>query len=134
MQGTSLATVRLQPSFAVPLGVLLLSLPLWWLRWWLGLPLSLFAIFLAVQAATLRLEFTATALDVYRGSQQIRHFPYQQWQHWEVFWPAFPVLFYFREVKNIHFLPILFDVKTLVQCLQERCPRTAFISTVRNDG
>lgn len=133
MQGTSLATVRLQPSFAVPFGVLLLSLPLWWLRWWLGLPLSLFALFLAAQAATLRLEFTATALDVYRGSQQIRHFPYQQWQHWEVFWPAFPILFYFREVKNIHFLPILFDAKTLVQCLQERCPRTAFISTVRND-
>ncbi|AXY67228.1 DUF3119 family protein [Thermosynechococcus sichuanensis E542] len=134
MQGTALATVRLQPSFAVPLGVLLLSVPLWWLYWWLGLPISLFALFLAVQAATLRLEFTATALDVYRGSQQIRHFPYQQWQHWEVFWPAFPILFYFREVKNIHFLPILFDAKTLVQCLQERCPRTAFISTVRNDG
>ncbi|WP_448513767.1 DUF3119 family protein [Parathermosynechococcus lividus] len=132
MQATT-TTVRLAPTFAVPVGVLLLSVPLWYLRWWLGLPVSLFSLFLAVQAATLRLDFTATALEVYRGSQQIRQFPYQQWQHWEVFWPRLPILFYFREVKSIHFLPILFDAKTLVQCLQERCPRTAFIPPARND-
>jgi len=133
MPPTTIATVRLAPSFGVPVAVLILSLPLWYVQWWLGLPLTLFALFLALQAATLRLEFTATALDIYRGSQQIRHFPYQQWQHWEVFWPRLPILFYFREVKSIHFLPILFDGKTLVQCLQERCPRTAFIPTARND-
>ncbi len=95
MQGTSLATVRLQPSFAVPLGVLLLSVPLWWLRWWLGLPISLFALFLAVQAATLRLEFTATALDVYRGSHRFATFPISNGSTGRSFGRPFPCSFIF---------------------------------------
>lgn len=129
----SLETVRLAPSFRIPLGVAIASLPLVWLNIWLGLPIFLFSLFLGVQAATLRLEFTATDLDVYRGSTRIRQFPYRQWQHWQIFWTAVPILFYFREVNSIHFLPILFDPVQLLNCLQERCPRTLFVTNPNND-
>jgi hypothetical protein len=74
------------------------------------------------QAATLRLRFTDTALDIYRSETRIRCFPYQEWQNWRVFWPPVPILFYFKEVKSIHFLPILFDPKMLRTCLEQRCP------------
>ncbi|MDG2990609.1 DUF3119 family protein [Candidatus Synechococcus calcipolaris G9] len=128
-----LETVRLAPSFRIPLGLAIASVPLVWFNVWLGLPIFLFSVFLGIQAATLRLEFTATDLDVYRGSTQIRQFPYRQWQHWQIFWTAVPILFYFREVNSIHFLPILFDPVQLLSCLQERCPRTLFVSNPNND-
>ncbi|MEL6164336.1 MAG: DUF3119 family protein, partial [Cyanobacteria bacterium J06628_3] len=50
-------------------------------------------------------------------------FPYSEWQNWRIFWNVIPLLFYFKEIKSIHFLPILFDPKTLKACLEERCPR-----------
>lgn len=93
------------------------------LQIWLGLALFLFAGFLLFQAATLRLYFTETALDIYRSQQLIRCFPYRDWQNWHIYWSAVPILFYFKEVKSIHFLPILFDPKTLQACLNDRCPR-----------
>jgi hypothetical protein len=74
------------------------------------------------QTATLRLQFTATALDIYRREGLIRRFPYQEWQNWRIFWGNAPILFYFKEVKSIHFLPILFDPKQLKTCLEQRCP------------
>jgi len=90
---------------------------------WLSLAVAVFGVFLLVQAVTLRLRFTETALDVYRGETLIRHFPYQDWQNWRIFWQPLPILFYFKEVKSIHFLPILFDPNTLQNCLEARCPR-----------
>ncbi|HBB34665.1 MAG TPA: DUF3119 domain-containing protein, partial [Cyanobacteria bacterium UBA9273] len=43
--------------------------------------------------------------------------------NWRIFWPQLPILFYFKEIKSIHFLPILFDPKQLNTCLEQRCPR-----------
>ncbi len=119
------ATVTLFPSYRLPFGLATLVSPLFAVNVWLPLPFLLFALFLAVQAATLRLKFTDQGLDVYRGEQQIRAFPYGDWLHWEIYWPGTPILFYFREVKSIHFLPVLFDSKQLQACLEERCPRMA---------
>jgi hypothetical protein len=89
---------------------------------WLGLALGLFGLFLMFQSATIRLKFTPTALDIYRSGNLVRRFPYSEWHSWTIFWPPFPVLFYFKEVKSIHFLPILFDGKTLTSCLEKYCP------------
>lgn len=75
------------------------------------------------QTATIRLQFTENALDVYRSGTLIRRFPYQEWLNWRIFWSPVPILFYFREVKSIHFLPVLFDPKMLQTCLEQRCPR-----------
>lgn len=114
--------VELTPSYTLPLAIVGLAIPLIWVQIWLSLAIALFGIFLMIQAATLRLRLTPTDLDIYRGDSLIRRFPYQDWQNWQVFWPSIPVLFYFKEVKSIHFLPILFNPQTLRTCLEERVP------------
>lgn len=120
---TATETIELSPSYAIPIGLVILALPLLWVQPWLGGAVALFGLFLLFQTATLRLRFTEQALDVYRGADQIRHFPYREWQNWRIFWPQLPILFYFREVNSIHFLPILFDPTLLEACLEQRCPR-----------
>ncbi len=119
------ATVELAPSYAIPIALVLLALPLLFIQIWIGGILVLFGLFLLVQAITLRLRFTEQALDIYRGERCIRQFPYQDWQNWRIFWPPLPILLYFREVNSIHFLPVLFDAKMLHTCLEQRCRQTA---------
>lgn len=119
----SASTVVLSPSYRLPLFLAIAALGLLFVQIWLGLVLLLFAGFLLFQAATLRLHFTATALEIYRSEQLIRHFPYTEWLHWEIFWPRVPILFYFREANSIHFLPILFDPRALQAGLEAHCPR-----------
>lgn len=117
------STVELKPSYNIPVVLVISAIPLFFVQHWVGLAIAVFGLFLMFQAVTLRLLFTATDLDIYRGEQLIRRFPYREWQNWRIFWNAVPILFYFKEVKSIHFLPILFDPKTLKTCLEERCPR-----------
>jgi hypothetical protein len=114
--------VILHPSYWVPLGVATLGVGLALLSVWAGAVVGVFALFLALQATILRLHFTPMAMELYRGGQMIRQFPYCEWLHWQIFWPNLPILFYFREVKSIHFLPILFDPTGLQTCLTRRCP------------
>jgi hypothetical protein len=115
-------TVQLAPSYAIPITLIAAAIPLFFLNAWVGGVLALFALFLLIQTATLRLCFTETALDIYRGESLLRRFPYADWQTWQIFWFNVPILFYFKEVKSIHFLPILFDPKMLKTCLEQRCP------------
>lgn len=111
----------LAPSYRVPLVVIGLALALAWVNLWLGAVVGLFGLFLLVQTLTLTLRFTDSALDIYRRDTIIRQFPYADWQHWEIFWDPVPVLFYFREVKSIHFLPVLFSPQDLRICLETHC-------------
>lgn len=112
--------VTLTPSFLLPAAVVFLALPCLVLSVWVSAIVGLFGLFLLVQTATLRLVFTETALDVYRRDQRIRQFPYQDWQYWQIYWQSVPILFYFREIKSIHFLPILFSPDQLRQQLVTR--------------
>ena len=114
--------VTLAPSYRLPLSIVLLGLPLVLLNLWLSFIVASFGLFLMVQTATIKLRFTTTELEVYRSEQKIRAFPYQDWLEWRIFWTPVPILFYFREVKSIHFLPIIFDSKTLKSCLEKYCP------------
>ena len=121
--------VVLAPRFWLPLAVVVLGLavlPLAWL-WapalWLGLVLSLFGLFLLVQSALLQLAFSDDALLVWRQQTLLRRFPYSDWLGWKLFWPGVPVLFYFREEKSIHLLPVLFDATALRQQLETRLPQ-----------
>ncbi|MBW4637846.1 MAG: DUF3119 family protein [Gloeocapsa sp. UFS-A4-WI-NPMV-4B04] len=120
---TASTTVQLTPSYTLPIVLVIAAIPLLLLSVWVGGAIALFGLFLLFQAATLRLQFSETALDIYRGETLIRNFPYQDWQNWQIFWNKVPILFYFKEVKSIHFLPILFDPKTLKICLEQRCPK-----------
>lgn len=116
-------TVELSPSYTLPLVLIAIAVPMLLVQIWASLVIAFFGFFLLFQAVTIRLQFTATALDIYRSETLIRRFPYQDWQNWRIFWPGVPILFYFKEVKSIHFLPILFDPKMLNTCLEQRCPK-----------
>jgi hypothetical protein len=120
---TSTQTVELSPSYTLPLVLIVAALPVLLLQIWVSLVIAFFGLFLLFQAATIRLQFTETALDIYRSETMIRRFPYHEWLSWRIFWISVPILFYFKEVKSIHFLPILFDPKMLKTCLEQRCPR-----------
>ena len=117
--GADPSSVVLAPRFGVPLGVVVLGLgslallPLWGGALWLALAVSLFGLFLLLQALLLRLEFSGDALLVWRQQTLLRRFPYEAWLGWRLFWPGLPVLFYFRERQSIHLLPVLFDAATL---------------------
>lgn len=132
------ARITLPPSFWLPLGIFAIGLGLVLLgnslllgskifsliALLLGIIISLFSFFLMVQMAIIRLSFTETALEVYRSEKMIRRFPYSEWQNWKIFWSKIPILFYFKEVNSIHFLPIIFDAKMLKDCLETHCPLT----------
>lgn len=115
-------SIQLAPSYTLPSVLTIAAIPVLLVQVWVGGVIALFGLFLMFQAVTLRLQFTDTALDIYRGKTLIRRFPYQAWLAWRIFWPGVPILFYFKEVNSIHFLPILFDPKMLKTCLEQRCP------------
>ncbi|BDA74820.1 hypothetical protein RIVM261_084320 [Rivularia sp. IAM M-261] len=118
-----LSTVELKPSYNIPLVLVIAAVPLLFVQPIIGGICAILGLFLMVQAVTIRLQFTATDLDVYRGEKLLRRFPYQEWLNWRIFWYPVPILFYFKEVKSIHFLPIIFDPNTLKACLEQRCPK-----------
>ncbi|MEA5466377.1 DUF3119 family protein [Leptothoe sp. PORK10 BA2] len=88
---------------------------------WGGLLITLLGLFLGVQTTLIRLTFTETELQVCRGTTILRQFPYEEWQIWTFFWQPVPILFYFREVKSIHFLPMLFSPTELRHQLNQHC-------------
>ncbi|MBC6423472.1 MAG: DUF3119 family protein [Hormoscilla sp. SP12CHS1] len=118
----STETIQLTPSYKLPLVLVIAAPVLALVKVWLSLPIALLGLFLMFQTARIRLVFTPRAMDVYSTSNLIRSFPYSDWQNWRIFWNPVPILFYFKEVKSIHFLPILFDPKMLRTCLEQRYP------------
>jgi Protein of unknown function (DUF3119) len=115
--------VELQPSYTIPLVLLAVAVPLALLQLWVGLAIGAFGLFLSIQTALIKLKFTPTALEVDRGSKLIRTFPYSEWSNWEIFWQPVPILFYFKEVNSIHFLPIIFNPQMLRTCLEYYVPQ-----------
>jgi len=103
----------LAPRIWLPLAVIALGVAALLLTVWLALVVSLFGLFLLIQSQILRLQFTTDALLVWRGATVLRRFPYSEWLTWSLFWGPVPVLFYFREQRSIHFLPVLFDATSL---------------------
>ena len=121
---SSPTNVTLQPDVRLPLltvvfGGMLLLLPLPWNPWPTAV-VVLFGLFLLIQTASLRLEFEERALIVWQNGRELRRFPYDQWLAWRLFAPWLPGLFYFRETKSIHFLPILFSPRELREQLESR--------------
>ena len=114
--------VTISPSPRLPLLILLLGpalLPLP-LHPWTTLINSLIALALLIQSYSLRLEFEAEALSVWRGDQELRRFPYDDWISWRLFWNGFPTVLYFRERKSPHLIPVLFNATELREQLRAR--------------
>lgn len=118
----STQVVELAPNFRIPGVLILLAGGFYFVSWWLAGAIAILGLFLAVQTVLIRLQFTDQALNVLRAGKIILTFPYSEWLNWEIFWSPIPILFYFKEVKSIHFLPIIFDAKTLADCLQKHYP------------
>ncbi len=117
-------SITLAPSFSIPIGLIAIAIASLWIQKWLALALLVFGLFLLLQTFLLRLTFTDDALDIYRGETLIRRFLYRDWQNWQIFWQPCPILFYFKEVNSIHFLPIIFDSKALRESLEQHLPIT----------
>lgn len=116
------ATIELTPRYNLPIFIIILGVAVTIAQIIIGIITVLFGFFLLIQANIIKLKFTPTALEVYRQKTKIREFPYSDWQNWAIFWQPVPILFYFKEVKSIHFLPIIFDPITLKKCLEKYYP------------
>jgi hypothetical protein len=114
--------IELAPDFKIPLVLILVALGLFGVSFWLSGAIAILGLFLMIQTCLIRLQFTDSALNVLRTGKIIRSFPYSEWLNWEIFWSPVPILFYFREVKSIHFLPIIFNAQTLADCLHKHYP------------
>jgi Protein of unknown function (DUF3119) len=115
-------SIELKPNYTIPAVLVAIAIPITAIQLWLGIGMGIFGLFLTIQTAIIKLKFTTIALEVYRGSKLIRTFPYQEWENWQIFWPPVPILFYFKEVNSIHFLPIIFDPQVLRTCLEHYYP------------
>lgn len=121
----SSSNFTISPRAWVATGMLIISIVSGIIYFPAGIVLSIFSTFLFIQTAILQLTFSADALLVTRRSWgapavEIKRFPYKEWQYWQIFWPRFPVLFYFREINSIHFLPMLFNANQLQSELKQR--------------
>ncbi|MEL6159035.1 MAG: DUF3119 family protein [Cyanobacteria bacterium J06554_11] len=129
MTQTSTGTVTLDPNYRLSVGIVLFALPLLFAPWIvvrsLSLVIALLGLFLIYQTTAIELVFTPTALDVRRNGSPLRTFPYAEWESWKIFWSPAPILFYFKEVNSIHFVPILYSPVQLRSQLEARCPDRA---------
>lgn len=121
LSSTSSVITTLRPDYRLSLSVLFIGLCVAAVQVWLGLITALLGLFLVVQTTVIRLTFTATELQVCRGTTVLRQFPYAEWTTWTIFWLPVPILFYFREIKSIHFLPMLFSPAELRSQLNQHC-------------
>ncbi len=118
-------TTTLLPSYRLPIAMVLLSLPLLFVQLVVGIIWALFSLFLLYQTTAIRLTFTSVALEVSRNDTLLKTFPYAEWESWKIFWPAVPILFYFKEINSIHFVPVLYDSQQLREQLELRRPDCA---------
>ena len=125
MTNISAEDTALSPSYKLPVAIVLISLPLFFVQIWLGGIIALLGLFLLIQTNSIRLLFTPTALEVRRNENLLKTFPYAEWESWKIFWPPVPILFYFKEVNSIHFLPVLFSPEELRDRLQTHCSNRA---------
>lgn len=97
-----------------------------------GFPVLLIGLLLTVQSTRVRFVFGPQKLIVAkRNGEQIefiRGWDYDQITNWEFWWPALPILAYFKEKESyngrgsVHFFPILCNGKQLLDMLKERTP------------
>ena len=120
---SSTEVVELAPNYRIPSALTVIAIASFFISPWLGGFIALLSLFLTIQTVLIRLQFTSQSLLVLRSGKVLKDFPYSEWLNWEIFWSPIPILFYFREVNSIHFLPIIFDSKTLLDCLNKHYPR-----------
>ncbi|MEM6448787.1 MAG: DUF3119 family protein [Cyanobacteria bacterium P01_D01_bin.105] len=119
MTSSSTEVTTLSPDFRLGGIITILSLPCLLISLWLAMPIALLGLFLLYQTTSIRLTFTPIALEASRGeAEPFKTFPYKEWESWTLFWSPVPILFYFKEINSIHFLPMLFSPAELETALE----------------
>ncbi len=83
--------IELKPNYKIPIFLVILAIPLSLVNIIVAAVISIFGLFLMFQTVAIRLQFTETALDVYRSGNLIRRFPYSEWSNWRIFWQPVPI-------------------------------------------
>jgi hypothetical protein len=104
----------LAPSYRIPLVLIGFAIPLGLVQIWLGAVVGLFGLFLSLQALTLTLRFTESALDIYRGEKLIRRFPYAEWEYWEFSGHRYRFCFTFGKSTASTFCPLFLALRNFV--------------------
>ncbi|KAK4415514.1 hypothetical protein Salat_2658800 [Sesamum alatum] len=102
-----------------------------------AVPFGLLGLLLLVQATRVRFVFDDEALEVKVGDQLQEsgenvfvggknRWKYSTFVNWELWWPSFPILVYFKEIQTkpegqIHFFPVIFNGKQLYDVMVQRC-------------
>ncbi|CAH9125013.1 unnamed protein product [Cuscuta epithymum] len=100
-------------------------------------PAGLLGLLLLFQTTRVRFVFDDEALEVKVGRQLEEsgenvfvggknRWKYSSFVNWELWWPNFPVLVYFKERQTkpegqVHFFPVIFNGKHLYDVMVERC-------------
>ncbi|KAG1667774.1 hypothetical protein FOA52_010811 [Chlamydomonas sp. UWO 241] len=139
-------TIVLKPSFNIPITLLAIcggDIALQGVN--AGAVIAgILGVFLTVQATRVKFVFDDEALEVVIGGKVAEgeledaeetdnvftggqnRWTYDSFVNWEMWWPGFPILFFFKETQTtpegqIHFFPIIFDGKELYDVAVERC-------------
>nr|CAB3504894.1 unnamed protein product [Digitaria exilis] len=99
-------------------------------------PVGLLGLLLLFQTTRVRFVFDNEALEVKVGDQLQEsgenvflggknHWKYSTLVNWELWWPQFPILVYFKETQTklegqIHFFPVIFNGRQLYDVMVER--------------
>ncbi|KAI3891068.1 hypothetical protein MKW98_007373 [Papaver atlanticum] len=101
-----------------------------------AVPVGLIGLLLLVQSTRVKFVFDDEALEVKIGEQLEEsgenafvggknRWKYSSFVNWELWWPNFPILVYFKETQTkpegqIHFFPVIFNGKQLYDVMVER--------------
>lgn len=103
-------------------------------------PVGLLGLLLLFQTTRVRFVFDNEALEVKIGEELDEsgenvfvggknRWKYSTFVNWEMWWPNFPVLVYFKETQTkpegqVHFFPVIFNGKQLYDVMVERAGRS----------
>ncbi|KAF9613508.1 hypothetical protein IFM89_008355, partial [Coptis chinensis] len=86
-------------------------------------PIGLLGLLLLFQEVKVGNELQESGENVFVGGKN--RWNYSSFVNWELWWPNFPVLVYFKETQTkpegqVHFFPVIFNGKQLYETMVER--------------
>ncbi|XP_060199813.1 uncharacterized protein LOC132628108 isoform X1 [Lycium barbarum] len=131
-------TVVPDPDYRIPIVLLGLSGGLFYVENLpAAVPIGLLGLLLLFQTTRVGFVFDDEALEVKVGERLEEsgenvfvggknRWKYSTFVNWELWWPNFPILVYFKEKQTkpegqIHFFPVIFNGKQLYDAMVERC-------------
>ncbi|CAN6699715.1 unnamed protein product [Malus baccata var. baccata] len=117
-------TVIPEPDYRIPIVLLGLSGGLAYTNNLLpAAPVGLLGLLLLFQEVKVGEELESSGENVFVGGKN--RWKYSSFVNWELWWPNFPILVYFKEKQTkpegqVHFFPVIFNGKQLYDVMLER--------------